>query len=201
MDIFYTCLFLFMIGSFCGWCIELLFRRFFSTKRWVNPGFLNGPYLPLYGFGVVAMYGICSIPIDLLWKIVIIVVSMTLIEYITGLIFIKGLKIKLWDYSARWGNLQGIICPLFSAIWGICGVVFLFVIYPLLSTASVWLSVHKNFLFVIGLFYGVFAVDIAISFKLSSRIRKIAKEIKEVVEFESLKQQIESYAKTNKKSY
>ena len=39
---------LFVIGSLLGWVIELLFRRFVSQKKWMNPGFLTGPYLPIY---------------------------------------------------------------------------------------------------------------------------------------------------------
>ncbi|MBR0031622.1 MAG: hypothetical protein IJP61_04990, partial [Treponema sp.] len=45
--------FLFFAGSIIGWGIELFWRRFFSKnnpeKKWINPGFLTGPYLPLYG--------------------------------------------------------------------------------------------------------------------------------------------------------
>ena len=48
--------FLFFIGSCLGWCMEVFFRRFFSRanpeRKWINPGFLAGPYLPLYGFGL-----------------------------------------------------------------------------------------------------------------------------------------------------
>ena len=48
--------FLFFIGSCLGWGIEVVFRKFFSHSnpqhKWINPGFLAGPYLPLYGFGL-----------------------------------------------------------------------------------------------------------------------------------------------------
>ena len=52
--------FLFFIGSCLGWCMEVVFRRFFSKsnpeRKWINPGFLTGPYLPIYGFGLWGMY-------------------------------------------------------------------------------------------------------------------------------------------------
>ena len=99
-------LFLFFIGSLIGWVIELFFRRFCSpngrtTKKWVNPGFLVGPYLPLYGSGLCVLYMLASINLSFLdehpiiEKIVLFVfmaIAMTVIEYITGLIFIKGMK-------------------------------------------------------------------------------------------------------------
>ena len=49
-------LFLFLTGAFLGYLLEVLFRRFFTAKKWVNPGFMRGPWLPLYGFGVVLMF-------------------------------------------------------------------------------------------------------------------------------------------------
>ena len=97
---------LFVIGSLIGWIIELFFRRFVSQKKWMNPGFLTGPYLPIYGFGVLVLYAVSNIPLgitnqiaDIIVRILIIGVGMTVVEFIAGLIFIKGLKVKLWDYS------------------------------------------------------------------------------------------------------
>ena len=56
MNIFLTLAFLFFIGATLGWVLELLFRRFFSSanpeRKWINPGFCVGPYLPLYGCGL-----------------------------------------------------------------------------------------------------------------------------------------------------
>ena len=57
--------FLFFIGSVSGWVIELFFRRFISLanpeRKWINPGFCTGPYLPLYGFGLCILYLIASL--------------------------------------------------------------------------------------------------------------------------------------------
>lgn len=98
--------FLFFVGSCLGWCAEVLFRRIFSAKKWINPGFLTGPYLPLYGFGLTFMYAVSFIPVntgyawaDKLILILIAGVLLTALEYVAGIIFIKGMKIKLWDYS------------------------------------------------------------------------------------------------------
>ena len=150
-------LYVFIIGSFLGYIAEVLFRRFVSMKRWINPGFLRGPCLPLYGFGLGTLHLICVYTFQYLCdpstvpayysslaigngplpfravcliSIALIGVGMTLIEYIAGLIFVKGLRIKLWDYSNLKGNIQGIICPLFSFIWLIAGTIYLFGISP-----------------------------------------------------------------------
>lgn len=197
VNILLTAAFLFFVGSVTGWCLEVLFRRFFSAKKWINPGFLTGPYLPLYGFGVTGLFAITLLPIETgsaagnaVAYISIMAVAMTLIEYIAGLIFIKGMKIKLWDYSDRRGNIQGIICPLFSFFWLIVSVFYYFVIDPHVLSAVEWFVDHIAFAFVVGVFFGVFLVDLGHSINISSKIRAFAKEHNTVVSFEKLKESI-----------
>lgn len=197
VDILLVAAFLFFVGSVLGWCIEVIFRRCFTAKKWINPGFLTGPYLPLYGFGVAGLFGISLIPIDTgsaAWNAVIIIlimgVAMTLIEYIAGLIFIKGMKIRLWDYTNRWGNIQGIICPLFSLFWLIVSAFFYFVISPFVIDAVVWFVNHMAFAFVVGLFFGIFLIDFAHSVNLTAKIHAFAKKHDVVVSFEKLKESI-----------
>lgn len=59
-QVFLIVLYLFFFGGVGGWVLELLFRRFFSganpERKWLNPGFLFGPCLPLYGFGTVLLF-------------------------------------------------------------------------------------------------------------------------------------------------
>ena len=94
MNLFLTLAFLFFIGSVFGWVLELFFRKFFSGSnpehKWINPGFCTGPYLPIYGFGLCALYLLARVgnatglDNSLHGKAVLFVgmaVSMTLIEY------------------------------------------------------------------------------------------------------------------------
>ncbi len=199
VDALLSAAFLFFVGSVIGWCLEVLFRRFFSAKKWINPGFLTGPYLPLYGFGVTGLFAIRQIPIatgsawgDALAYIVIMAVAMTAIEYVAGLVFIKGMKIKLWDYSDRRGNIQGIICPLFSFFWLAVSVLYYFVVDPYAMDAVVWFVRHIAFAFVVGMFFGVFLVDLAHSLNLTAKIRAYAKTHNFVVSFEKLKESIKN---------
>ena len=106
MNLFLTLAFLFLICSVLGWGLEVIFRRFFSAHRWVNPGFLVGPYLPLYGSSLCVLYLLAMLeplmPVEnpLLKKIMLFVVmalAITALEYVAGLIFIRGMTIKLWD--------------------------------------------------------------------------------------------------------
>ncbi|MCD8286691.1 MAG: putative ABC transporter permease [Clostridia bacterium] len=197
MEGFLIACFLFIVGSVLGWCLEVLFRRFFTAKKWINPGFLTGPYLPLYGFGLAGLYGITLIPIETgsswgnaLAYIAVMTAAMILIEYIAGLIFIKGLKIKLWDYSKRRGNIQGIICPLFSFFWLIVAVIYYFVIDPYVIDAVAWFTNNLIFGFFVGIIFGVFLVDLGHSINLTAHLRKFATENRIIISYEKLKESI-----------
>ena len=205
MNIFLTLAFLFYIGCTLGWVLELFFRRIVH-KKWINPGFLTGPYLPLYGFGLCFLYIICSMDLSFItsaaWRyvflIAVITVTMTLLEYIAGVIFIKGMKIKLWDYSDRWGNIQGVICPLFTLAWGAVGAIYLFFVHKNILGALDWLAENLAFSFVIGAFFGVFSVDLVYSLKLGAKIRAWAKKNDVVVRYERFKMAVKDAAEKGK---
>lgn len=202
MDLFFCLCILFYFGSICGWIIELFFRRFVSSKKWINPGFLNGPYLPIYGTGICVLFLISRLihfdtSFNIHWFlndliiILIMTILMTFIELIAGLIFIKGMNIKLWDYSDRKFNYKGIICPTFSLIWGIIGALFYYLIYGLCEDLLTSIDITNPYIpLCLGVFYGIFIVDLCISFNLSFKIRKIAKEKQIVIKFEKLKESI-----------
>lgn len=183
---------LFVIGSLLGWVIELFFRRFVSQKKWMNPGFLTGPYLPIYGFGVMVLYGVSNIPlgieiqaVDIILHILIIGVGMTLIEFIAGLIFIKGFKVKLWDYSDRKGNIMGIICPSFSLIWLVVGSLYYFFLNPLLVQGISWISENLIYTYFVGVVIGAICVDFAYSIHLATKLKEF-KELQDL-RFEEFK--------------
>ena len=100
MQTFLKLCLVYIIGGSAGWVMDFFFRRF-AHKKWVNPGFLVGPNLPLYGTGTLALYLISSADYAFItseaWRAVFVVVMITFartfIEYITGGIFIKGMKV------------------------------------------------------------------------------------------------------------
>ena len=209
MNDFLILAFLFFIGCVAGWCLEVVYRRFApanTSRKWINPGFLNGPWLPLYGFGLCCLYLLAGLEgtavmrhVTVGNKLILFVVMalvMTLLEYIAGLIFIKGMNIKLWDYSNRWGNIQGIICPLFSLIWLAVGALYYFVIDPFVIGWVEWFVSNMSFAFVVGFFFGVFTIDFCHSINLTVKIRKFATDHDVVVRYEKVKESIkESFDK------
>lgn len=200
MDLFLVLAFLFFIGSVSGWVIELLFRRFLSSanpeRKWINPGFCTGPYVPIYGFGLCIMYLTASS--EKLFKFgssiygkllifAVMAVMMTVIEYIAGIFLLKVANLRLWDYSREWGNINGLICPKFSLIWASLGAVYYFVIHPKILNALNWFSQNLAFSFIVGLFFGIFIIDAANSAQIVVKLKRFAAEKNVVVRYEHLK--------------
>ena len=199
MEFFLVLTYLIFIGSLIGWSLEVFWRRFFSKnnpdRKWINPGFLKGPYLPLYGLSLCVLFTLSFINVSFVKEIfiqkallfVLMAMCITLMEYVAGIIFIKGMKIKLWDYSNCWGNIKGIICPQYSFYWIILSAVYYFFIHPQVLEWLYWFTNHLAFCLVIGFFYGVFTMDVCYTFKLSAKIREFAEERQIEVRYENLK--------------
>ena len=138
MNILLVIAFLFFVGAMLGWVLEFLFRNLIShsgprARHFINPGFCKGPYLPIYGVGLTVLFLIAYmetrgiVEATLTNELILfasMAVTMTLIEFVGGLFLLKVLNIRLWDYSDRWGNVMGLICPLFSLIWALLGAVY-----------------------------------------------------------------------------
>ena len=128
MSVFLSLAYLFFIGSVLGWGLELVFRKFFSPgnpeHKWINPGFCVGPYVPLYGTGLCILYlmarlgEITSLGGTVLGRIALVALmglAMTLIEYVAGIMLLKLMSLRLWDYSRRPGNITISLC--IPALW------------------------------------------------------------------------------------
>lgn len=201
---FLSIVFLFLFFSCFGWVLEVFYRRFFSAKKWINPGFLKGPYLPIYGIGVILLSAYVlvlscfadSFPSKILFHIAIAVgigLLMTLLELLAGWIFIHKMNIQLWDYSDCFGNFKGIICPRFTLIWTILGFLFYrFLFQPvlLLIIKFVSLDLFLFAVFFLGCFYGVFIMDLLQSLEVANKLKALSKENELTLRWEAFKQHI-----------
>lgn len=75
---------LFFFYCFCGWVWESCYVSI-CQSRWVNRGFLNGPLLPIYGFGAIIIL-FATLPVEdnlyLVWLFGML--AATALEYVTG---------------------------------------------------------------------------------------------------------------------
>ena len=203
MYIFLELVFLVFIGSLLGWVLELFFRRIVHGK-WVNPGFLIGPYLPIYGIGLLTLslmyYLFNGKSIHPVIVILLMGLLMTIIELIGGLIGLKN-NVRLWDYSDRWMNYKGLICPLFSAIWTLIGAVYYFILAPFVIRNLEWFSQNLYFSYFVGIFTGVIIIDFCYSTKIYLKIQNYAKENNIVVKYEQLKMSIKEHQLKQREKY
>lgn len=163
-----TILFMFFIYCMIGWVWESTYESILN-KKILNRGFLNGPYIPIYGFGGIAiLLFLQRFQSENFWslqtlKIYIIgAVGATLMEYITSYVLEKVLKARWWDYSNYPLNINGRICLIATIFWGIVAVLAINVINPGLMNFHNSLS-HDTVLIFVTVMSTLFVVDIGIT--------------------------------------
>lgn len=169
---------LFFIYSFLGWLMEVV-RLYLNPKihRLINRGFLIGPYLPIYGFGVIAITILLGkyrndIP-ALFWLSMI---TCGILEYATSYIMEKLFSARWWDYSNRKFNINGRICLETLLPFGIAGTLVVCIINPIFINFINMLPVTIiNFL--CGGLIVIISVDTIISFTVISTLKNTANEI------------------------
>lgn len=101
---------LFFIYSVIGWIVEVILV-YFESKKFVNRGFLIGPYLPIYGTGAVLMTVINHLVLrennSFAEVFLMAFLVCGLLEYLTSYILERRFKIRWWDYSKKPMNLYG----------------------------------------------------------------------------------------------
>ena len=127
---FYQLAWLFVIYSFLGWCVEVIYHAV-TWGEVTNRGFLNGPVCPVYGFGVVSVLALINLiqpegtqMSDLLVYVfgvifVFGIVLATAVELVAGWLLDVCFHARWWDYSDKPFNFHGYICLEFSLIWGL----------------------------------------------------------------------------------
>lgn len=125
-----TWLCFFVLYSFIGWVCETLYCSI-GERRFINRGFLNGPFCPIYGFGALLVLSLFArYEHDLLALFVLSMVGTTIIEYLTSFLLEKLFHLSLWDYSEKKWQVNGRVCLLNSVLFGIMAVVIVRFIHP-----------------------------------------------------------------------
>lgn len=128
---FYNLIYFFAFYSFAGWCLEILYY-FKNEHRFVNRGFLYGPFCPIYGCGVVFLVTFLDSYKNNIFVLFLLACFFTsVLEYITGFMLEKTFKTKWWDYTDDPLNLHGRVCVPYSLLWGVGEVIIIKVIHPI----------------------------------------------------------------------
>ncbi|MDD3659856.1 MAG: hypothetical protein PHT89_03950 [Lachnospiraceae bacterium] len=162
----------FYFYSFFGWCFESAYVSL-RKKRFVNRGFIRGPFLPLYGSGAVVML-IVSMPFSENVALTFFagIVGATVLEYITGACMEALFKVRYWDYSNQKFNFKGYICLSSSIAWGALTVLMTRFIHQPIE--KMILSVDNTLLTIIVIVLTIMIeADFATSFRTALDLRDV----------------------------
>ena len=177
----------FLIYSFLGWCTEVVYCTI-KEKRIINRGFLNGPYCPIYGFGLVGILFLAKMcgyndvtQMNIVTLFIASLILSTLIELVGGWALFKLFHTRWWDYSMRKGNFHGYICPLFSFLWGIGGTFVIKVVHSIIEhmvlygilSLSIWIPI-------LVIVYLLFILDVILTAMTVAGMNKKLAQIDEI---------------------
>jgi len=169
---------LFFIYSLAGWLIEMI-PATIREKKFVDRGFLVGPYCPIYGCGVILITLLLQkYADDIVVTFFLSVIICGTLEYLTSYIMEKIFKARWWDYSNNKFNINGRICLETLVPFGIGGVLVLFVFNPFLEkiiNLIPGLALH----IVTGVLCVLFLIDCIVSFKIILNLKEMTKELKD----------------------
>lgn len=174
MDIYkYLYLFLlFLMYSFIGWLAEVILA-YYVHKKFVNRGFLIGPYCPIYGVGVLLIVQLLKKYTDsALALFVLAMVICMVLEYATSYIMEKLFNTRWWDYSDKKFNINGRICLETAIPFGVGGLIIMYLINPFFE--GILNTLSNKVILVLGIILLIlFLVDLIISLNVILRINSV----------------------------
>ncbi len=170
----------FSAASFLGWMLEAAYRSV-KERRWVNPGMLSGPFVPIYGFGALSIALLTRVMADgspvLLWTTL--AIAPTAVEYIASWLLEKAFGLRLWDYRSLPFNLKGRVCLLFSSAWILLVLLAVFAVEPFLIARIASID-PETLYFTSGAIVMYFLMDTANSIKSLINFKSFIEDLKEL---------------------
>lgn len=171
---FYELVWIFIIYAFLGWCTEVSYAAL-DTGKFVNRGFLNGPYCPIYGCGVVIVVAILTpLKENLLILFAGSFLLTSVLEFITGFLLEKVFHNKWWDYSNKPFNIMGYVCLKFSIYWGLACTFIMDILHPIIYKAITSIPFVVGVILLVIIMTG-FTIDLCVTV---STILKFNKQLK-----------------------
>lgn len=184
-----------------GWSIEVV-NSLISEKKFVNRGFMLGPYCPIYGYSAIIMVLYLDQYRDnVLTVFLLAVVVCSVVEYLVSYVMEKLFNARWWDYSNRKFNINGRVCLTNAFLFGILGVILVYFINPFLY--GLLSKVNTKVLMIISiillvLFVIDFITSMGVTCKLKNSMKRIKKDsteemnkkVKEVIESKILNRRI-----------
>ena len=156
---------LFFAYALLGWCIEVTLK-YFQFHRFINRGFLTGPWLPIYGSGAVlitlAVDGLAPLESSVGTTFALSFVLCGTVEYLTSFVMEKRFHARWWDYSQKPMNLHGRVWIGNLILFGLGGVLIAKVLNPVFLGVFGMLTLSGREILSAGL-GGLFLADCVMS--------------------------------------
>ena len=126
--------YIFVVYAFLGWCSEVAFAAM-KEGRFINRGFLNGPYCPIYGFGaLLVILALTPLQNNLAALFFGSALITTVLEFVTGVVLEKLFHTRWWDYSDMPFNIKGHVCLMFTVLWGLACTFVMRILHPIIMS-------------------------------------------------------------------
>ncbi len=148
-----------------------------EAKKFINRGFLIGPYCPIYGCGAVAITILLHrYTNDWIVLFFMSMIACGILEYATSYVMEKLFHARWWDYSRRKYNINGRICLETLIPFGILGLLIMYVTNPFILKYLTRLP-QNNLNIIAGVLFTIFMLDSIISLKVVSNVRVVGTKL------------------------
>ena len=124
-------LFCFFVVSIFSWILEVLFSLVFRGKL-VNPGSLAGPWCQIYGVACLLCLALGSKKDMIMTSFIKLFLCVSITEYTASFISDKFFNRIIWNYSKYILNIRGRICLHMTLLFTIMGLIWLYLIEPMI---------------------------------------------------------------------
>lgn len=128
---------LFFVFSILGYLLETIYA--YITKINFESGILYGPWTPLYGIGIIIVFCLS----DYIFKklklskfketiilFILIMIILTILEFIAGISIEKIFHVVFWDYSKHKFHIGKYISLSMSLIWALGSILLIYFVKP-----------------------------------------------------------------------
>lgn len=179
---------LFFIYSVIGWFVEVTYV-YIGTKKFINRGFLIGPYVPIYGYSalIMAIY-LTQYKDNPLTVFLLAIFICTFIEYMISFNMEKLFNARWWDYSNSKFNINGRVCLKNGLGFGFLSLLLIYLINPWL--VNLLEKLNPKLLIIISviclvIFVFDFITSLIVTFDIKNKIKKFdsdsTTEIRELI--------------------
>jgi uncharacterized membrane protein len=130
-----------IIATFCfysvfGWVLDTIWRSV-RGRRYLRGGFSKYPFSPIYGFGALFALGLAPLlqARSLWFQLAFLALFLGAFEYASGILIVKTLHRRLWNYTEEPLDFRGHTTPLYALAWGGLALLAIYVLQPTLEAA------------------------------------------------------------------